>query len=421
MSKPTHRYTPLLSDMHLDIESSEIRDLLKLTEKDKEIISFAGGLPAIESFPLNLIPTLTEKAIKKWGSKTVQYGTTEGVTELREALIDYMAGLGVKVNSIDEIQITTGSQQGIHLCGRTLLNPKDGILVADPTYLAALSVWEEHTENIRDINTDENGMVMSELERKLKLEPKKPKFIYDVPTFGNPSGITMSLERRKHLIELAEEYSTEDHPILILEDDPYSALRYEGKSIPPVKAFDNGKHVVYLGTFSKTFAPGLRVGFMVGPEDLIKEFSLSKQSLDLCTPALNQYLVTLYLTEGHLQKQIPKIKRIYKERRDTMLKSIRKEFPKEIKYTEPQGGMFIWTTCPEYIDTKELAKIAAMDWKVAYVSGASFRVHGQRNNMRLNFSSTPPEKIEIGIKRLGELLAKEIEKNGNGAEAPASP
>ena len=399
-------YTPLLSDALRHAESSEIRDLLALIEKEKDIISFAGGLPANESFPLKTILKLSQDAIEKYGIKAVQYGTTEGVNELRHELIKYMGNLGVKVDSIDEIVITTGSQQGLQLCGRALIDPGDLVIVADPTYLAALSVWRWQRASLRDVDVDHEGMKMNELERKLEQQPR-PKFIYDVPTFSNPSGITMSIERRRQFVRLAHEHET-----IIVEDDPYSALRYDGESVPPVKAFDNGSnsHVVYLGTFSKILAPGFRVGWMVGPPDLMKEMAKAKQSIDLCTSPFNQYIAALYLAESYFSEHIEKIKKIYKERRDVMLKEMKDHFPAGIKWTHPEGGMFVWATCPEYVDTKELAKVAIKEKKVAYVSGASFRVHGQTNNMRLNFSSSAPEKIEIGIEKLGELLTQEVEK-----------
>jgi 2-aminoadipate transaminase len=337
----------------------------------------------------------------------VQYGTTEGVNELRHELIKYMGNLGVKVDSIDEIVITTGSQQGLQLCGRALIDPGDLIIVADPTYLAALSVWRWQRASLRDVDVDHNGMKINELERKLEQQPL-PKFIYDVPTFSNPSGITMNVERRKQFIKLAHEHET-----IIVEDDPYSALRYDGESVPPVKAFDNGSdsHVVYLGTFSKILAPGFRVGWMVGPPDLMKEMAKAKQSIDLCTSPFNQYIAALYLAENYFSEHIEKVKKIYKERRDVMLKEMKDHFPTGIKWTHPEGGMFVWATCPECVNTKELAKVAIKEKKVAYVSGASFRVHGQTNNMRLNFSSSSPEQIEIGIEKLGELLTPEVEKD----------
>lgn len=404
MSRPEHRFTHLLSEELKYIESSKIREILALVETNKEIISFAGGLPADESIPVDLISKLTKKAAKKWKSKIGQYGTTEGVRELREAIIKYMAEKGITVNSIDEVVITAGAQQGIQLCGKTLLDPGDELIVADPTYLAALSVWKGRKAAVRDVNIDSEGMIMSELERKLKQEPK-PKFIYDVPTFGNPSGVTMTEKRRKWLIDLLEEYN-----IIFVEDDPYSELIFDGDPVPPVKSFDTNDNVIYLGTFSKIFAPGLRVGFAIGHKDLIREFVIAKQGIDLCTSTLNQYICTLYLTEGHLSEHLPKVRELYKKGRDAMLSAINKYFPKELGHTYPKGGMFIWINCPEYINTSELLNVAVYDKKVAYVPGKDFEVHGKTNGMRLNYSYMPPEQIKLGIQNLGELLKEKIDE-----------
>ena len=390
------------ADRTKKMKASEIREILKITQ-NPEIISFAGGLPSPHSFPVKMIEKITNKVLEKHGAQALQYGPTEGLKELRELLIKRMKKKGIECN-LNEIIITTGSQQVLDLTAKIFFNLGNYAIVECPSYLGALTAFNAYQPNYIPISMDENGMKIEELEEKLEKNKDKPiDFIYTVPTFQNPSGVTMSLERRKQILEIARKYN-----LLILEDDPYSELRYSGKPVTPIKSLDKDGIVIYTSTFSKILSPGFRLGWVVANKEIIKKMVIAKQGADLCTNTFVQWIAEEYLRSGLIDKQIPKIRKMYKKKRDLMLKALKKHFPKGTKWTEPDGGMFLWLTLPGHINTKKMFQEAIKE-KVAYVHGAAFCVDGKGYNaMRLNFSNAEDDKIEIGIKRLAKIIKKKL-------------
>jgi 2-aminoadipate transaminase len=382
------------------MKASEIRELLKITQHP-EIISFGGGMPSPHSFPVKIIDKIVDKVLRTHGPEALQYGPTEGLKELREAIVKRVRKKGIKCG-IDEIIITTGSQQVLDLTAKIFLNPNDYVFIELPSYLGAIVAFNAYQPQYIPVSMDEEGMITQELEEKLKgIKRSKTDFVYTVPTFQNPSGVTLSLERRKHLLEIAEK-----HDLLILEDDAYSDLRYSGKPIKTIKSMDKNNRVLYTHTFSKTLAPGFRLGYAIGSEEKIRKLTIAKQGADLCTNVFVQYIASEYIKSGLIDKQVVKIKKMYKRKRDLMLKALEKHFPKGCEWTKPDGGMFIWATLPSKIDTRELF-VEAIKEKVAFVHGSAFRVDKKgHNTMRLNFTNTDDKKIEIGISRLGRLIKR---------------
>lgn len=385
----------------MKIKASAIRELLKLTQR-ADIISFGGGLPAPESFPVSVIQKICKKVLKERGPQSLQYGPTEGLDPLRKEVVKEVKRRGINAK-LDEVVITTGSQQVLNIMAEIFIDEGDYIVVESPTYLGALSGFNGYMPRYLTVPMDENGMKTEILEEKLKKKRKRVKFIYTVPTFQNPAGITMNLKRRKHLLNISEKYK-----IPILEDDAYYDLRYSGKNIKPIKGMDKKGNVIYTGTFSKVLSPGFRLGYIIGDKKTIRKFVIAKQGVDLCTNVFVQNIAYEYLKSGSIRKQIPKIRRIYKKKRDIMLKALKKHFPKEAKWTRPDGGMFIWVTLPKKINAKKIFKEAIKE-KVAYVPGEAFFADGKgQNTMRLNFSNADDKKIEIGIKRLAKIIKKKL-------------
>ncbi|AIF69375.1 aminotransferase [Palaeococcus pacificus DY20341] len=397
----TLNYEAYFSEKALGMKASEIRELLKLVESS-EIISLAGGLPNPETFPKDLITKLAQKAIEEHGNAALQYGTTKGYTPLRLEIAEMLRKrYGIPISKVD-IMITAGSQQGLDLIGRVFINPGDIIVVEAPTYLAALQSFRYYDPQFIQIPLDDEGMRIDLLEEKLKelkAQGKKVKLVYTIPTFQNPGGVTMSKERRKRLLELASEYD-----FLIIEDGPYNELRYRGEEIPPIKYWDEEGRVIYLGTFSKIFAPGFRVAWIAAEPHFIRKLEIAKQGIDLCTNVFGQVIAAEYLKGGYLDKHIEKIRAFYKPKLEIMLDALEKYMPEGVKWTKPDGGMFVWVTVPEGIDTKEMFEKAVAKG-VAYVPGeAFFADRGVKNTMRLNFTYVEDEKIVEGIKRLAEAL-----------------
>lgn len=394
--------------------SSVIRELLKFTEQP-DIISFAGGLPAPDVFPVKEFQEACNAVLAEHGAQALQYSTTEGHRPLREMIARHTSRYAVEVTA-DNILITSGSQQALDFIGRLFINRGDYIVVESPTYLGALQAWNAYGAQYISIPMDKNGMIMSELESALR---KGPKFIYVLPNFQNPSGSTLSLERRKQLIELADKYG-----VPIVEDDPYGQLRYEGEHIPSVVSLDseyrgpNGGHysgnVIYLSTFSKLLAPGLRLAWVIAPPEVIKKLVMTKQAADLHTASFNQYVAYEVGKGGFLDEHVKFIRQVYKERRDVMLEMMDEMFPPEMRWTRPQGGMFLWGIMPEGMDAADALKIA-IERKVAFVPGAAFHANGGgANTMRINFSYSNPDTIREGITRMGGVLKELLHKNGNG-------
>jgi 2-aminoadipate transaminase len=380
------------------MKPSEIRELLKITE-NSDIISFGGGMPSPKSFPVDVIQRLCKKVLKEDASRALQYGPTEGIKELRKALVKRMAKRGIRCEE-SEIIVTTGSQQVLDIVPKIFINPGDCIAVEVPTYLGAISAFNPYQPRYLPIPMDNNGMITEKLESAL--EKTKAGLIYVIPSFQNPSGVTMSLERRKHLLETAEKFD-----VPILEDDAYYDIRFAGKNLKPTKSMDKNGIVIYTGTFSKVLSPGFRLGYVVANEDIIRKFSIAKQGADLCTNMFVQFLAYEYMRSGAMDRHIPKIKKMYKRKRDVMLSALEKHFPKNATWTKPEGGMFIWATIPG-VNTKEMLPEALKE-KVAYVSGSAFHVDGGgHNTMRLNFSNADDDKIEIGIKRLARIIKERL-------------
>lgn len=404
-----YRYAHRMQSM----TSSVIRELLKLTEQP-DVISFGGGLPAPEVFPVEQFHQACNYVLDNFGAQALQYSTTEGYRPLREMIARHTARYSVHV-SPDNILITSGSQQALDFIGRVFLNRGDYIVVESPTYLGALQAWNAYGAQYISVPSDENGMIVDELEKALRVGPK---FIYVLPNFQNPSGSTMSLERRRKLVQLADQYG-----VPIVEDDPYGQLRYDGEHIPSVVCLDSqyrhendgvySGNVIYLSTFSKLLAPGLRLAWVIAPTDVIRRFVMTKQAADLHTASFNQYVAYEVGKGGFLDEHVKTIRRVYKERRNVMLEMMDEMFPEGVRWTHPLGGMFLWGILPEDMDAAEVLKIA-VERKVAFVPGAAFHPNGGGNNtMRLNFSYSSPDTIREGITRLGSTLKEMIHKNGH--------
>lgn len=401
MKKP---FEELFSNTASKLQASVIRELLKLTQKP-EVISFAGGLPNPDAFPVQQIHEICPLIINN--SNALQYGTTEGVNELREALKKRMATKNVKCE-LENIQITSGSQQALDILGRILLNPNDIVLTTCPTYLGAIQAFGFQEPRYEVVEMDEHSVIVEDLEARLEEihkrgEGKRLKFFYVTPTFHNPAGVTITEKRRKEIIELCNTYD-----VLIIEDDPYNELRYRGKDEPLLKSLDTEDRVIYISTFSKILVPGFRIAWMVGPTELVRKFVLAKQAVDLCTTTFTQYIAAEYLSRGYVNQHIEKIKEVYGRKMRIMLRSMEEYFPEEAQYAEPDGGMFVWVRLPEHINTIDLFP-KAIEHNVAYVVGTAFYPNGGGlNTMRLNFTHPSDEKVEEGIKRLGNVLHQEL-------------
>jgi len=392
------------------MRSSEIRDILKLTQKP-EIISFAGGLPNPKAFPHAELRKISDKLFSEKYETVLQYGITEGYNELREAILDRMKRYKVDV-TLDNIIITTAAQQGLAALGLVILNPGDKIAVSYITFLGMLTVFSLMESVAVPLSMDENGLNIDELENRLEENKKKGtpiKIVYVVPNFQNPTGVTLSEQRRRRLVELAREYN-----FFIIEDDPYGELRYSGDPIDMIISYDipkgNEGNTIYVGTFSKTIGPGLRVGWAVGPENMIRKMVIAKQALDLCTDVFSQALIAEYLKQGFMDDHNERIRDLYRHKRDVMLENMDKYFPAEVTWIRPDGGLYLWVTMPQGIDTKELLR-KAVEKKVAFIPGHVFATDIKiQNTFRLNFSCESDENIEEGIKRLGEVTAEELKK-----------
>jgi 2-aminoadipate transaminase len=390
--------------------SSVIRELLKLTEQP-DIISFGGGLPAPEVFPIKQFQAACNYVLEHEGPQSLQYSTTEGYRPLREMITRHTGRYSVSINP-ENILITSGSQQALDFLGRVFINQGDHIVVESPTYVGALQAWNAYGAQYIAVPSDQNGMVVDKLEEALRIGPK---FIYVLPNFQNPSGTTLSLERRKKLVELADKYG-----VPIVEDDPYGQLRFEGEHLPSLVWLDSQLrgddgcytgNVIYLSTFSKLLAPGIRLAWVIAPEQVIRKLVQAKQAADLNTAAFNQMVAYEVGKGGFLDEHVKFIRQVYKERRDVMLETMEEIFPHEVGWTKPQGGMFLWGILPEWMDAAEVFKIA-IERKVAFVPGASFHPNGGgHNTMRINFSYSNPDLIREGVTRLGTLLKELVAKH----------
>ncbi|GAB4112892.1 MAG: PLP-dependent aminotransferase family protein [Roseiflexaceae bacterium] len=385
--------------------SSAIRELLKITE-EPDVISFAGGLPAPACFPAEEIALAAERTLATQAKRVLQYGPTPGFPPLRELCAKIMQGRGANVSAGDVI-ITSGSQQALDVIGKILLDPGDTVLLEDPTYVGALQAWRPYRPRFYTLPMDDQGLVVEQLEAalvELEAAGRRPKFLYTVSTFQNPTGVTLSAARRVALLDLAER-----HHLPIIEDDPYGELRYSGEPIAPLAALDSQRHggprfVFYMSTFSKLLAPGLRVGWVSAPPRILKRVEQVKEAVDLHTGSLAQAIAAEACADGLLDRHIPYIRNIYRERRDVMLAALEQYMPATVRWTRPEGGMFLWITLPEWADgTHVLHK--AVERRVAFVPGSAFFANGGgENTMRLNFSYSSSDDLKIGVQRLASVL-----------------
>jgi 2-aminoadipate transaminase len=387
------------------MRASEIRELLKII-KIPGMISFAGGLPNPKAFPFEAIQECINKIFDEYPEKAFQYGTTEGSTQLRGELAKRMRKKK-KINcELHNLLITSGAQQGLSLVALTFLDPGDTYLTSVPAYLGAVQAFHAFEANCESIPMDEEGLDLDSLRRNLERLRRtgiNPKFLYTVPTFQNPSGETMSLNHRKELLNIASEYD-----FIIVEDDPYGELIFEGDFIPPIKSLDEKGRVIYLSTFSKILAPGFRLGWMIASRSILEKLILAKQATDLCTNVFSQYVAYEYIHGSYLDAQVEKIRKMYKQNRDVMIEELKKHFPNSVTWTVPKGGMFIWIEMPKTIDTRLMFQ-KALAKKVAYVVGeAFFPEGGNYNSMRLNFSYADENSIREGIRRLAEVIKEEL-------------
>jgi 2-aminoadipate transaminase len=407
-ARDLERYAGLFAERTKVMRSSAMRDLMAITARP-EVISLAGGLPDTSTFPPRSFAAQMTRIAQSSTAEALQYGPTEGFEETKDCILEVMAAEGMLPDPEDLI-VTTGGQQAIDLVSKTLLDPGDVVICEAPTYPGAVPVFCSYQADVIQIECDEQGMKVEELEPlldDLRREGRRPKFIYSVPTFQNPAGVTMSLPRRQRLVELARM-----HELLVVEDNPYGLLRYGGEALPPLYQLDGGDFVIYIGTFSKILSPGIRIGWAVAPPPVMEKIVLGKQAADLCTSTLTQYFVREYFAEARWRQYIEELVELYRGRRDTMIAALHEHFPAEATWTEPQGGLFIWATLPEYIDTSDLlAKALRAD--VAFVPGQAAYVDGRGgNSMRLNFSGVDDGEIREGIRRIGKVIADQVDLYG---------
>jgi 2-aminoadipate transaminase len=407
-SRDIERYAGLFASRTKVMKSSAMRDLMAVTARP-EVISLAGGLPDTSTFPPDTFAAVAQRIAAESCAKALQYGPTEGLEETKACIADVMAAEGMRADPEDVI-VTTGGQQVIDLVTKTLIDPGDVVIAEGPTYPGAVPVFSSYQADVVQIDMDSDGMRVDLLEEaldRLEREGRRPKFIYTVPSFQNPAGVTMSEPRRRRLVEVAHE-----RELLVLEDNPYGLLRYEGDPPSPLLALDGGVYVMYLGTFSKILSPGIRLGWVVAPPPVLEKINLGKQAADLCTSTLSQLMVQAYFAEGHWRDYVDSLTEIYRARRDTMLDALADHFPPQAEWTRPSGGLFVWATLPDFIDTTDLLARALQE-NVAFVPGEAAFLDGRgRNAMRLNFSGSDEDAIREGIRRIGEVVTEQVQLYG---------
>lgn len=383
------------------LKGSEIRELLKLTERP-EVISFAGGMPAPELFPVEEMKKISVAVLEEGGRQALQYTTTEGFAPLREKIAERMNTKNMTNITKDDILVTSGSQQGLDFAGKVFLDEGDVVLCESPSYLGALNAFKAYCPKFVDVPTDDEGMIMEELEKIIQTTDRI-KMIYVIPDFQNPTGRTWPMERRKKFMEIINKYE-----IPVIEDNPYGELRFEGESLPSLKSLDEKGLVIFLGTFSKIFCPGYRLGWTCAAPEILSKFVFVKQGSDLQASTISQMEVSKFMDVYNLDEHVDKIKSVYVKRRDVMLKTMEEEFPEGVKFTHPEGGLFTWVEIPSHLNAKELMP-KCIEKNVAYVAGGAFFPNGGRENtFRLNYSNMPEEKIVEGIKKIAEVLKEAI-------------
>jgi 2-aminoadipate transaminase len=428
------RYERLFATRTRGMRSSAMREMMALTERP-DVISLAGGLPDTSTFPPELYAKLMAHVAADSTARALQYGPTEGMAATMECIVQVMAEEGTTVTT-EEMIVTTGGQQVIDLVCKTLIDPGDVIVAEAPTYPGAVPTFGAYQADVVQIEMDAEGMPIDELEvtlDRLQAESRRPKFIYTIPNFQNPGGVTMSLERRRRLVEIARE-----RELLVLEDNPYGLLRYEGTPLPTLYSLDaassgrSGKSdfVIYLGTFSKILSPGIRLGWAVAPRPVLEKLNLGKQGADLCSSSMTQLFVARYFDEYDWRGYLEQLRGLYRRRRDVMLRALAEHFDAEATWTKPEGGLFVWATLPGYIDTTNLlaqcAGVAFVPGRAAYVDIDEGR---GSSSMRLNFAGLPEEEIREGIKRIGAAVDRQMRLFGAltgsprrmGAHPPTPP
>jgi 2-aminoadipate transaminase len=407
-SRDIERYAGLFASRTKVMKSSAMRDLMAVTARP-EVISLAGGLPDTSTFPPDTFAAVAQRIATESCAKALQYGPTEGLDETKDCIAEVMAAEGMRVDHEDML-VTTGGQQVLDLVAKTLIDPGDVIVAEGPTYPGAVPVFTAYQADVVQIDMDADGMRVDLLEEaldRLDREGRRPKFVYTVPSFQNPAGVTLSQPRRRRLVEVAHE-----RELLVLEDNPYGLLRYEGDPPPPLLSIDGGIYVMYLGTFSKILSPGIRLGWVVAPPPVLEKINLGKQATDLCTSTLSQLMVQAYFAEGNWRDYVDSLTEIYRARRDTMLDALADHFPPQAEWTRPSGGLFIWATLPDFIDTTDLLARALQE-NVAFVPGEAAFLDGRgRASMRLNFSGSGEDAIREGIRRIGEVVTEQVQLYG---------
>jgi 2-aminoadipate transaminase len=403
-SRDLERYAGLFASRTSVMRSSAMRDMMAVTARP-EVISLATGLPDTTTFPPDTFAAMAQRIAAESCARALQYGPTEGLAETKQCIAEVMAAEGMSVDG-DDLIVTTGGQQVIDLVTKTLIDPGDVVVAEAPTYPGAVPVFSSYEADVVQIDVDEHGMRVDLLEEtldRLEREGRRPKFIYTIPSFQNPAGVTMALERRRALVEIARR-----RELLVLEDNPYGLLRYEGSREPTLRSLDGGLYVMYLGTFSKILSPGIRLGWVAAPAPVLEKMNLGKQAADLCTSTLSQLMVKAYFEESPWRAYVDSLTEIYRARRDTMLDALAEFFPPEAQWTRPAGGLFIWVTLPGFIDTTDLLARALRD-NVAFVPGEAAYLDGRgRSSMRLNFSGSGEDAVREGVRRIGKVVSEQV-------------
>jgi 2-aminoadipate transaminase len=403
-ARDLERYAGLFARRTHGMKSSAMRDLMAITARP-DVISLAGGLPDTSTFPAEDLAAIMARVAAGASARALQYGPTEGMDELKSCIVQVMAAEGMDVGT-DELLVTTGGQQVIDLVCKTLIDPGDVIVAEGPTYPGAVPTFSAYEADVVQIEMDSDGMRVDLLEEtldRLEREGRTPKFIYTVPTFQNPAGVTMSLDRRRRLVRIAAQ-----RELLVLEDNPYGLLRFEGDPLPPLYALDRGEYVIYLGTFSKILSPGLRLGWTAAPRPVLEKLNLGKQGADLCSSTFGQHFVVEYFAQRNWADLLGRLRALYRRRRDAMLEALAEYFPAEAEWTRPAGGLFIWATLPAYIDTTDLLARALRD-HVAFVPGRAAFLDGRGGaSMRLNFSGARESELEEGVCRIGKVVNEQV-------------
>jgi 2-aminoadipate transaminase len=418
-ARDIERYAALFAARTKVMKSSAMRDLMALTERP-DVISLAGGWPDTSTFPADSYAALMSTVASQSCARALQYGPTEGLALVKGCIAEVMRAEGVEIDT-DELLVTSGGQQVIDLVCKTLLDPGDVVVCEAPTYPGAVPTFCAYEAEVVQVTMDREGMRTDELEttlEELDRTGRRPKFIYTVPTFHNPAGVTLSLERRHDLVRIAAE-----RELLVLEDNPYGLLRYEGSPLPTLRSLDGGAYVIYASTFSKILSPGVRLGWAAAPAPVLEKMNIGKQASDLCSSSITQYFVSAYFDSRPWEEYVRSLVEIYRRRRDVMLDSLAEQFPREADWTHPEGGLFIWATLPDYIDTTDLLARALAE-HVAFVPGRAAFLDGRGgSSMRLNFSGVGEDQIREGVRRLGEVVREQVALYGTltGAYPPGQP